>query len=274
MSAMWILVGYALKESLRRRVATVVLVLTLLFLLLYTVGAVAVFSELESGADADERDSIGTGLFGFAMFVILFLGVVLATFLTLGAVSGDAERGLLQPLAVRPLGRTRLLAARLLAAVGAAGGYTLSFYVCAMLITAAAGGWFPASPLGPGVALVAAVAVIATTSLLGSVFLSSTANGVGVFMLIGAGLTGLLLREIGRALDSSGLEGAAEVFGFLLPFVVLYLAGIEALGEEADIEEVGSFGPGTGAAGLALWTVTYIAVLWLVARRSFLRRDL
>ena len=42
-------------------------------------------------------------LLGLAMFATLFLGTVLAVFLTLGAVRGDAERGLLQPLLVRPV---------------------------------------------------------------------------------------------------------------------------------------------------------------------------
>ena len=50
------------------------------------------------------------------MFATLFLGAVLAVFLTLGVVRGDAERGLLQPLVVRPVGRTTLLVARFLAA--------------------------------------------------------------------------------------------------------------------------------------------------------------
>ena len=50
------------------------------------------------------------------MFATLFLGAVLAVFLTLGAVRGDAERGLLQPLVVRPIGRTTLLLARFAAA--------------------------------------------------------------------------------------------------------------------------------------------------------------
>ena len=50
------------------------------------------------------------------MFATLFLGVVLAVFLTLGAVSGDAERGLLQPLVVRPIGRSTLLLARFVGA--------------------------------------------------------------------------------------------------------------------------------------------------------------
>ena len=54
---------------------------------------------------------------GLAMFSTLFLGVVLAIFLTLGAVRGDAERGLLQPLLVRPVSRPTLLLARWLGAI-------------------------------------------------------------------------------------------------------------------------------------------------------------
>ena len=46
------------------------------------------------------------------MFATLFLGIVLAVFLTLGAVRGDAERGLLQPLVVRPIGRAHAAARR------------------------------------------------------------------------------------------------------------------------------------------------------------------
>ena len=56
-------------------------------------------------------------MLGLAMFATLFLGVVLAVFLTLGAVRGDAERGLLQPLLVRPVARPTLLLARWLGAV-------------------------------------------------------------------------------------------------------------------------------------------------------------
>src|SRR2546430_12507280 len=56
----------------------------------------------------DTRTFAGAFLLGLAMFATLFLGVVLAVFLTLGVVSGDAERGLLQPLVVRPVGRTTL----------------------------------------------------------------------------------------------------------------------------------------------------------------------
>ena len=93
----------------------VVLVLTVGFLALYALGTALTFDEVNSLAADDQLDDrvlAGSTLFGLAMFTILFLGAVLGVFLTLGAVRGDAERGLLQPIVVRPVGRTSLLLGR------------------------------------------------------------------------------------------------------------------------------------------------------------------
>src|SRR5215468_11958216 len=110
-----------MQEALRRKVFTVVLVLTVVFLVLFWTANHYVFGELStitppSDVAVDTRTFVGAFLIGLALFATLFLGVVLAVFLTLGAVSGDAERGLLQPLVVRPVGRTALLTARFLGA--------------------------------------------------------------------------------------------------------------------------------------------------------------
>ena len=53
--------------------------------------------------------------------------------------------------------------------------------------------------------------MIAAMSLLGSMFLSSTANGIAVFMLFGAGLAAGLLGQIGDALAVQTLEDVAKV---------------------------------------------------------------
>ena len=89
----------------------VVLVLTVAFLFLFWLANHYVFtaarrrSRRRADVHVDTRTFAGAFLIGLAMFATLFLGVVLAVFLTLGVVSGDAERGLLQPLVVRPVGR-------------------------------------------------------------------------------------------------------------------------------------------------------------------------
>jgi hypothetical protein len=149
-----------------------------------------------------------------------------------------------------------------------------------MLITGAAGGWWPDRVLAPGLALAAAVVVIAAVALLGSVYLSATANGIAVFMVFGAGLAAGLLGQIGEGLNVESLERVAEVTAWLLPFEALYQAGLSGL--TADASGVTSFavqlGPFGGAQDsgpfLWPWAALYVGLLGLLARGGFARRDL
>ena len=59
-------------------------------------------------------------------------------------------------------------------------------------------------------------------SLLGSIFLSATANGIAIFMLFGAGLVAGLLGSIGHALNSHAIKHAATIASWALPFEALY----------------------------------------------------
>jgi ABC-type transport system involved in multi-copper enzyme maturation permease subunit len=277
--------GYALRESMRRRVFVVVLVLTVAFLALYAVGTEAAFDSVDAQAagdvlDVDDQVLTGSTLLGLAMFTTLFLGCVLAVFLTLGAVRGDAERGLLQPLVVRPLGRTALLGGRFGAAAGVCALYVAGVYAAATVITGIAGGWWPDHPVAPGAGLVAGVVVIAALSLLGSIFLSATANGIAIFMVFGAGLAAGLLGQIGDALRVDTLENVAEVTSWLLPFEALYQEGLNSLTEDVGgttgvIVRLGPFGGAQDAGPLLwVWTVGYLALIAYGARTAFARRDL
>jgi Cu-processing system permease protein len=277
--------AYALRESMRRRVFVVVLILTLAFLALYGVAANAAFDSIDAEAagaafDVDDQVLTGSTLLGLAMFTTLFLGCVLAVFLTLGAVRGDAERGLLQPLVVRPLGRTALLGGRFVAAAGVCGLYVGAVYAAAMVITGVAGGWWPEDPVGPGVGLVVGVILIAALSLLGSIFLSATANGIAVFMAFGAGLAAGLLGQIGDALNVDTLKNIAQIASWALPFEALYQGGLNSLtqgvgGTTGVIVQLGPFG-GAQEAGPLLWpwSAVYLGLIAMAARAAFARRDL
>src|SRR5881396_3788726 len=146
MTAVVVIAGYGLREALRRRVFAVVVVLTIAFLTLYALGTSYLFDNLRNvgpPAGADARTLVGATVLGLAMFGTLFLGVVLAIFLTLGVVRGDAERGLLQPLVVRPVGRATLLVARFVSAAAVCVPYVLVLYFATMGLTGAEGGWWP-----------------------------------------------------------------------------------------------------------------------------------
>jgi ABC-type transport system involved in multi-copper enzyme maturation permease subunit len=279
-------VRYALQESLRRRVFVVVLLLTAAFLGLYWLAAREAFQNTDNFAlgianAVDTRAFTGATMFGLAMFATLFLGVVLVVFLTLSVVRGDAERGLLQPLVVRPLGRATLLLARWAGASGVAGLYVVGVYTAALLITRQAShGWTPDHIVGPALGLAGGVAVVAALSLLGSIFLSTTANGIAIFMLFGGGLTAGLLGSIGNALANQTLEDVARVTSWMLPFEALYQAGLQALisdttGLTGVILQLGPFGVAQNASlAIVPWTLGYLAVVLAGAVAAFARRDL
>jgi ABC-type transport system involved in multi-copper enzyme maturation permease subunit len=195
-------------------------------------------------------------------------------------VRGDAERGLLQPLVVRPLGRATLLLARWAGATAVSGLYVVLVYLAAMLITRSAGDWTPDHIVGPALALVGGVAVVAALSLFGSIYLSTTANGIAVFMLFGAGLTAGLLGSIGNALGNETLENVAQITAWALPFEALYQAGLAALisdtsGLTGVILQLGPFGVARGASTVLIpFTIAYLAVVLAGAVAAFSRRDL
>ena len=283
MTAVLTIAGYGLREALRRKVFVVVLLLTLGFLALYWLANHYVFRDIAHvlpPAGIEPRPFAGAFVFGLAMFATLFLGTVLAIFLTLGVVSGDAERGLLQPLIVRPVSRPTLLASRWLGAVAVCAPYVGAVYVAAMLITGLTGHWWPDHLVVPGLELAAGVALIAAISLLGSVFLSSTANGIAVFMVFGAGLVSGLLGTIGHALNSHTLEHAAKIAAWLLPFEALYQDGLREItasttGLTGFLLQLGPFGGGyTGGFWVRLWAAVYFALLAALAAYGFSRRDL
>jgi ABC-type transport system involved in multi-copper enzyme maturation permease subunit len=279
------IVGYAMREALRRKVFLIVLALTIVFLFLFWLANHYVFRDLASlqvppDVHVDTRTFAGAFMLGLAMFATLFLGVVLAVFLTLGAISGDAERGLLQPLVVRPVGRATLLVARFLGAAAVCSIYVGLVYGASTLITGLTGSWWPDSVVAPGVELAFAVVVVIALSLLGSIVLSSIANGIAVFMLFGAGLVAGLLGSIGQALNSHTIKHAAAIAAWVLPFEALYQDALRQITANASgltgfLLQLGPFG-GAYVHGWTIraWAAAYLVLVGFVALLAFARKDL
>lgn len=285
MSDALVIAGHALREAVRRKVLLVVALLTAAFLGLYALAAFEVFDSLEGTSGGgivpiDERALAGGTLLGLAMFVALFLGVVLAVFLTLGAVRGDAERGLLQPLVVRPVGRTTLLIGRLLAASAVCASYVVVVFLAAVLITNAAGDFTPGSLVVPAAGLALGVVTVVAISLLGSTLLGTTANGIAIFMVFATGLAAGLLGQIGEGLDVDSLTTASSILSWLVPFEALYQNGLHALtadigGAAGVIVQLGPFGGASNVgAAIWLWAVAWSAAVMALAALAFRRRDL
>jgi Cu-processing system permease protein len=277
---------YSMREAVRRRVFTVVVVLSLAFLALYALGvdrafqASGNFSRPAQDAGVESNTVAGAFMLGLSMFAILFLGVVLGSFLTLGTIKGDAERGLLQPLVVRPIGRPALLLGRYAGAAATSALYVIAMFLVAVVITRAIGGWTPDRLLEPALELAGAACVVVALAVLGSVVLGANANGIAVFMLYGAGLVGGLLGQIGHALGSPTLERVATGVSWALPFEALYRDALAAITTDSGgatrlVVNLGPFGGGhSSGPGIWLWAFAYVGLVGLAALGLFARKDL
>jgi len=285
LSSVAAIVEYGFREAVRRKVFAVVVLLTAIFLVLYWLANHFVFNQLSNitpprDVNVDTRTFAGAFLTGLAMFATLFLGVVLAVFLTLGVVSGDADRGLLQPLVVRPVGRSTLLLSRFLGAAGVCVAYVLVVYAASTVITGLTGHWWPDTLVWPGVELSCGVVIVIALSLLGSIVLSSTANGIAVFMLFGGGLVAGLLASIGHALNSHAIKHASTIAAWALPFEALYQDALRMITQNASgltgfLLQLGPFG-GAYVHGweIRLWSVAYLVAIGALALWAFSRRNL
>lgn len=278
-----VLVAWAIRESLRRRVFVIVTLLTVAFVVLYSIGCSAAFRQVNDfvGPDnVDGREFAGATLNGLAMFAIMFLGSVLAAFLTLSTVRGDAENGLLQPLVVRPVGRAQVLFARWLAAALVCTGYVVIVYTTVLIVLRATGGWSPDRVVGPGLLLALAVSVLAALCILGSIGLTATANGIATFMVLGGGLFAGLLGQVGHGIQNRGLEQAAHIVSWALPFEALYQAALslttaDQVGLTRFLVQLGPLGGGDpSGAWLVPYVVGYLFVVATVAMAATARRDL
>lgn len=258
MSGALVIARLTLREAVRRRVLALVALFTLGFLALHSYGVhellVERAGETNDGFITDDRVVFGTALLGIASAVILFFGVVIAVFLTVGTIRGDAERGLLQALVVRPAGRTSVALGRLAGALAAAMAYVVVAYAAAVVLTDLIGDYRPERVVLPGLALVAAVAIVGCLALLGSSLLATTANGIVVFLLFMAGAAAGTFVELANAFEARTLEDATSALTWALPFEALYQDGLADLGRDGDTVLViaGPFGSARDH-GIELW---------------------
>jgi len=156
----------------------------------------------------------------------------------------------------------------------------LTVYFAAMAITGLTGHWWPDRIVWPGIELAGGVLIVIAISLLGSVVLTSTANGIAVFMLFGAGLVAGLLGTIGHALNSHAVKHASTVAAWALPFEALYQDALRMITANASgltgfLLQLGPFGGAyVHGWGIRVWAVGYLAAVLALAVLAFSRRNL
>ncbi|CAM3531297.1 ABC transporter permease [Deinococcus saxicola] len=280
----------SLREAVRKRLVSVLLVLSVLFIGFYLYGIYRLEMNLDQRAvDAGLEGRSTTGLSNvpvmysamFGMYLVYFLGALMSVLSTVGAVSGDIENGVMQSVIARPISRAQLVLGRWI-------GFTVVNVVYVALLGTslliglyAITGYLPPSP-APALGLILlSVTLLTALTVLGSTLFTTLANGIGVFVLYGAGFTGGILSAIGTFADSPTLTTLGRAANIVMPTNALWLGSSYLLQPEVllDISRRTRganpfFGSDPIAPTLVLWAAVLAALAVAAAMWRFSRRDL
>ncbi|UBV42840.1 ABC transporter permease [Deinococcus taeanensis] len=280
----------SLREATRKRLVTVLLLLTAAFLGFFLYGVYRLDLQLDQRAreaGLDGRSASGASNLPvmysamFGMYLVYFLGSLMAVLSTVGAVSGDIENGVMQSVIARPITRAQLVLGRWL-------GFTAVNVAYVALLSAgllggvyALTGYLPPAALPATGLLLLAVTLLTALTVLGSTLFTTLANGIGVFVLYGVGFTGGILSAIGTFADTPTLTTLGRTANTLMPTNALWLGASYHLQPEI-LRQVGEISRGANPFFstapidplLVGWAAALSALAVAGAMWRFSRRDL
>ncbi|OPX88502.1 MAG: ABC-2 family transporter protein [Pelotomaculum sp. PtaB.Bin104] len=266
------------KEIIRRRILLVTVILAAIFLALYGTGVHYGYQEMSRGAGLLKALIVpmflALGLY-FGSFIISFLAVMAAV----GTVSSEIENGVMHAIVPGPVRRSSILLGKFFGYGLMLSIFSALFYLAILLIVhyntgldvpvkVASAGLFCLQPL-----------ILLALALFGSTFLSTLANGIGVFMLYTIGVIGGMLEQIGYLAGSNVLVNIGIVSSLLMPADAIYRKIVYTLlsvpGASFSTSMLGPFGSSTEpSVWMLVYTGFYILGFLLLAMRVFNRRDI
>ncbi|MFC6618083.1 ABC transporter permease [Deinococcus radiophilus] len=284
-----LIAGLSLKESLRKRLVAVLLILTALFVGFYLYGIYRMYLDFQTrpGGLDPVTGELGSALFPvnfatiFGMYLVAFLGSLMAVLSTVGSVSADVESGVVQSVVSRPVSRAELVMGRWLGFSVVNVGYVLLVSVVMLAGIYLITGFLPPSPLAAISLMLLGILLITALTVLGSTLFTTLANGIGVFVLYGVGIAGGILNSIGNMVNSPTMLTLARVANTLMPTNEMWLGASYFL-QHPEFTSTMSMSPaplpfiGTDpvGVGMILWSAALTVLAVLAAMWHFSRRDL
>lgn len=280
----------SLREAVRKRLVSVLLLLTALFIGFYLYGIYRLELNLDARAaeaGLDGRSTTGASNLPviysamFGMYLVYFLGSLMAVLSTVSAVSGDIENGVMQSVIARPVSRAGLVLGRWLGFTVVNVGYVLLLSVALLGGVYAITGYLPPNA-APAVGLILlGVALLTSLTVLGSTLFTTLANGIGVFVLYGVGFTGGILSSIGTFADTPTLTTLGKAANAVMPTNALWLGASYYL-QPPILQQFNEMSRGANPffattpmqTGLLVWAVIMTVLAVLAAMWRFSRRDL
>lgn len=275
---------FTLRELSRKKLLLGVLVLSLLFLILYTVGLYYLQQEIARNVNLGGGTAsaiVGSTLELMAFYIVAFMGALLAVFTSIGTIATEVDSGTLQAVVPKPIRRWEILGGKWLGYAAMLTAYEVGMVSAVIAIVNLMLGFVPPSPI-PGVLLMLLQAlVLLSLAILGSSVMSALATGVTVFMLYGVGWVGGLVEAVGAILGSRAMQDLGILSSLLVPSDVLwkgasyYLQPKLMLLAQATAQSSNPFASTTPpSVAMIVYAVVYVIAVTAGAGLIFSQKDL
>lgn len=290
MSNVLLMARLSLSEALRKKLIVVLLILTAAFIGFYLYGILRLEQNLteraaDAGLSAGPRRGLGalpvvySGIFG--MYLVYFLGSLMAVLSTVASVSGDIESGVMQSVIARPVTRAQVVLGRWLGFTGMNVLYVLLVSVALLTGLYLITGYLPPAPAAAVAQILLGIVLITSLTVLGSTLFATLANGIAVFVLYGLGSAGGILKSIGALASSPTMESLGNAANIVMPTNALWLGASYNLQTEGALQlaqvarGANPFASTTPVEpGVLIWAVVYTALAVALAMWRFSKRDL
>lgn len=278
MQTVLIFAELTIRETQRRKVLWLALLLALGFLAIFGVGLYFIVGDLDQfGADIDQKEVVLGVLFSASLYLVNFLVIVMAILVSVTAVSGEIESHTVEALVTKPVRRWEIVLGKWLGYAGILTLYTL-LLVGGMiqLYRWQTGLTISNGAAGLGLLLLQGLLVLSLT-LLGGTRLSTLANGVLAFMMVGIAFIGGWVEQIGSMLQNETAVDIGIITSLIMPTEILWRQALALLQPRvtSSVFAAGPFVVLSQPSDLMIgYAVGYTAVLLLLSLVAFSRRDL
>lgn len=270
----------SLKEMINKRIFSLGIILSLVYLLIYGIGLhYLAAGGMMAGNQYWYVQQVGYQILSLGWYISTFMVGTLAIMVGAGSISREIETGTILSLASKPISRISILTGKYCA-------YSLMtvFYSVTLLaaVTLLVRTYFHLliNPLNLllGLAIFALfpLLLLAVTHLLSSL-ISTMASGAISFMLYAVAIIGGFIEQMGALLHNAGMVNIGVVSSLLMPTDAIYRMAIYYTGGALGGGAIADFGP-FGASSvpsnwMLVYAVVYIIVILAVAVYYFKKRD-